>query len=81
MVWVRDRPELLTYEVYVRAPISDGRLFTIHQQFSLSSLRTLQEDHIPGLVKSALRSFEEEKLVEERSQRPALVRILEDPFG
>ena len=80
-VWVRDRPEFLTYEVYVRAPVSESMRITIRQQFTLGSLKTLQERYIPMLVESALRAFEEEKLVEERSHRPALVRILEDPFG
>jgi hypothetical protein len=48
---------------------------------SLSTLQTLREWLIPFMVESVKRAFEREKLIEERSQRPALVRILEDPFG
>jgi hypothetical protein len=80
-VWVRDVPELLTLEVPIRAPLSEDRYSEIRQSISLSTLQTLREWLIPFMVESVKRAFEEEKLVEERSRRPALVRILEDPFG
>jgi hypothetical protein len=80
-VWVRYVPEFMAIEVHIRSPLSEGKYSEVRQSVSLSTLQTLQEGYIPSMVESVKRAFEREKLIEERSQRPALVRILEDPFG
>jgi hypothetical protein len=50
-------------------------------KFLTTSGAVTLHDSNPSMVESVKRAFEREKLIEERSQRPALVRVLEDPFG